>query len=248
MKPIKHWEDWREEHPSKWSPAQVIEWSQLGIKVTPLAADASFESIAHVRGKAIGVYLRGKITGSRGAAAQKTKLCKEAWEQGVPVKQICIKHKVKAGELLNMAEKGKWHDPPTDLAVDVRPLEGGPLISQQTESGLSLAVHEMQEQQDAMNLRGTQWEKVPFKKHGQALRMRMTRIVRRAVEAMERMDDDELVAEVKTLKSLAELLEKVAPPPVEESKRPNTLVHAMIFSDDGLPKKAANVIEIAGAA
>jgi hypothetical protein len=48
---------------------------------------------------------------------------------------------------------------------------------------------------------------------------------------------------MKTFKTIAEVLDKVAPIPEDKAVRTNSLLHVTLFKDDGLPKKA-QAIEI----
>jgi hypothetical protein len=96
-----------------------------------------------------------------------------------------------------------------------------------------------------MNIRGGQWDNVPHEKVALALRMRLTRQARRMIEKMETLDEDEIIAPemMKTFKTIAEVLDKVAPIPEDKVARSNSLLHVTLFKDDGLPKKA-QAIEI----
>lgn len=245
------------EHPAKWDIETLIAWSETAEDgLYAIDIDSPPESIKETRGKAISVFLRERLRRTKEGEGRVRERVKMHYEMGTSMKQICDSYRVKRKDVEKWAKQEKWklpvarkEEPKVErpayaealaLDADVQNIERAEEVK------LPLAEREMREQKRMMNLRGSQWENVPFDKIPQALRMRLVRQARRVIERMEQLDEDEIIEPnmIRNFKAVAEVLEKVAPIPEEVAPRGNSLLHINLFSDTGLPVKKADVTEI----
>ena len=236
------------EHPCHWGVDRLAEWSKgTDVEIT---LDSDIGAIKKARNRAANEFLNRMRLDKKEAMDRVKDRVKMHYEMGTAMRTICDTYKVKRADVEKWAEKERWKQPvartqdePTRRAYDqdaiAEDVSTG-IVVQESEARLPLATRELNEQKRLMNIRGGQWDNVPHEKVALALRMRLTRQARRMIEKMETLDEDEIIAPemMKTFKTIAEVLDKVAPIPEDKVARSNSLLHVTLFKDDGLPKKA----------
>ena len=242
-------EEKEKNHPRAWTFARLVEWSQN--TAFPLTEDSTPDEINKARGKAASELMHKGKTEKAEAMKRVKERVKMHYEMGTAMQAICKSYAVRSRDVEKWAVTEKWTRPeepePAPEEGAASPLlvdEEFGIVTRETEEKMPTAVRAMREQQRLMNLRGKQWEKVPYEMWPAALRMRLAGQVRRAIERFEQMDEDELMADMKGLKTLAETLEKVAPIP-EDGGGKKTLLHVSMYNgDDGLPIKRAAAMPV----
>ena len=240
-------------HPKAWTLQKIIEWSQT--TVTPLDENSTPEQITAARNSAISDYLQGCRREKQDAMLRIKERIKMHYELGTEKKKIVSSYGVRWVDVEKWAVKEKWVRPaePEDAPEQTEDDPGDAslidrnfgIVTRESEEKMPTHVRQMREQKRLMSLKGSQWENVPYDMQPLAVRMRMLRQVRRAVEIMEKRDDDELMADLKGMKTVAEVLEKVAPIPEGGSGGKKTLLHLSVYNgDDGLPLKKAKTLEL----
>jgi hypothetical protein len=243
-------------HPCHWGVDRLAAWSKgTDVEIT---IESGLDEIKLARNRAANEFLNRMRMDKKAAMERVRERVRMHYESGASMKMICDTYKVKRALVERWAEKEKWKLPPArepdkpmtpsarayDQDAIAEDVQTG-IVTHQSEARLPLAVRELNEQKRLMNIRGAQWDEIPHEKVALALRMRLTRQARRMIEKMETLDEDEIIAPemMKTFKTIAEVLDKVAPIPEDKAVRTNSLLHVTLFKDDGLPKKA-QAIEI----
>ena len=237
-------------NPRVWSLQKIIEWSKN--TAYPLTEDSSPEEIVKARNKAVSEAMNESKAKKAEAMLRIKERVKMHYEMGTDIKAIVTSYHVKSRDIEKWAVTEKWNRPEEKGAPmsDADALEVDAdfgIVSRESEEKMPTHVRQMREQKRLMGLRGKQWENVPYEIQQDALRKRSLMLVVKLTEYIETLSPDELLSEHKAVEKLIGMVKDVAPIP-EDSGGKKMLLHMSIFNgEEGLPPKAAKVIDVAPA-